>query len=149
MDITQYLLPWSNMLLVTNFFLTLGILVLFIDAAIILRTLVLTRQTSAYYTLPILPLGASALLFFLTLANWQVYAGFSRYGVLTMGKVNPTLWNDWPIIQANCIHAAFISLLEFVLLIAVFILTLFLEKKLLPRMNQRPLWTVVRRQRVV
>ena len=149
MDITRYLLPWSDILLVANFFLTLGVLGLFIEAAIILRTLVLTRQAPVYYTLVALPLGASVLFFFLTMACWQVYAGFSTFGSLTLGKVNPTLWSDWPSIQANCIHGALISLLECVLLIAVFMFTLFLERKLLPQVRQRPLWTMVRRQRVV
>lgn len=145
MDITRYLSPWSNILLIANFSLTLGVLALFIDAAIILRTLVLTRQALIYYALPILPLGASVLFFFLTLADWQVYTGFSTYGVITLGKANPALWT---MLQATCMHAAIISLLELVLLVVVLILTLFSEKKLLPRMNRRPLWTVVRRQRV-
>ena len=149
MDITRYLLPWSNTLLVASFFLTLGVLALFVEAALVLRTLIRARRTPAYYMLLSLPLGVSILFFFLTLANWQVYAGFSSYGVLTMGKVNPTLWYDWSTIQANCIRAAIISLLELMLLVTVFILTLFLEKKLLPRVSQRPLWTVVRRQRIV
>ena len=146
MDITQYLLPWSNILLVANFSLTLGVLALFIDAAIILRTLVLMRQALVYYALLLLPLGASILFFFLTLVGWQVYAGFSMYEGSIMGRYNPALRN---MLQATCIHAAINSLLELVLLVVVFILTLLLEKKLLPRMSQRPLWTVVRRQRVV
>ena len=41
------------------------------------------------------------------------------------------------------------SLEQSILAIVLFLLTLLLEKKLLPRVNQRPLWTVVRRQRVV
>jgi hypothetical protein len=149
MDITPYLLPWSNILLVASFFLTLGVLGLFVETAIIVRTLVLARQPPVRYVLLALPLGASVLFFFLTLYDWQVYAGFKTYGFITLGKVNPTSWNNWSTIQASCTNTALLSLLELAVLIALFILTFYLEKKLLPRINQRPLWTVVRRQRII
>jgi len=149
MDTTRYFLLWNNILLVANFSLTLGVVALFIESAIILRTLVLTRQAPVYYTLPILPLGTSVLFFFLTLVGWQIYAELHPMVPLVLG---PDYWawlHSWPMIQANGIRAALISQLELALLIVVFALTIFLEKKLLPRINRRPLWTVVRRQRVV
>jgi len=130
----------------TSFFLTVGTLALFIESAIVLRTLVLGRSNLVRYALLGLPLGASILCFVVALAGWQSY--YDWQNSMTGTHITLYLWNDI-LVRFNFLPISIIGLLLSALGIVVFALTLFLEKKLLPRINRRPLWTVVRRQRVV
>jgi hypothetical protein len=142
-DTLSFLIP---LVFYTSFFLTAAALVFFIEAAIVLRTLVLGRSRALRYTLLGLPLGASILCFTVAMAGWQDYYDWenSQNGA----HVFLYLWNDI-LFKFNFLSISIIALLQSILAIVLFIFTLFLEKKLLPRINRRPLWTVVRRQRVV
>lgn len=130
----------------TSSFLTISALALFIEAAIVLRTVVLSRSSLARYALPGLPLGASILCYIVAMAGWQGYYDWRN----SMGNTHITLyiWNEM-IFRFNFLSISIIGLVQSALAVALFVLTLFLEKRLLPRINQRPLWTMVRRQRVI
>ena len=133
-----------------SFFLTLSTLALFVESAIVLRTLVLGRARPVHYALLGLPLGASILSFIVAMAGWQAY--YDREQALSMIFTHLSLNALHDILlrfNSPFLSISIIGLLLSALVIVVFALTIFLEKKLLPRMNRRPLWTVVRRQRVV
>ena len=129
-----------------SFFLTISTLALFIESAIVLRTLVRGRSRLICYPLLGLPLGASILCYIVAMIGWQSY--YDWQNSMTGTHITLYVWNDI-LLRFNFLPISIIGLLQSALAIALFILTLFLEKKLLPRVNQRPLWTVVRRQRVV
>ena len=140
----SFLIP---LVLYTSFFLTVAALVLFIEAAIMLRTLILGRARAWRYTLLGLPLGASILCYLVAMAGLQAYSELENFPIGT--HITPPLWNEILAVRYNFLPLSIVGLLQVILAIALFLLTLFLEKKLLPRVNQRPLWTVVRRQRFV
>jgi hypothetical protein len=140
----SFLIPF---VLITSFFLTAAALVLFIEAAIMLRTLILGRVRAWHYALLGLPLGASILCYVVAMAGLQAYSDLENFP--TGAHITPTLWYELLAVRYNFLPLSIVGLLQVILAIALFLLTLFLEKKLLPRVNQPPLWTVVRRQRVV
>jgi hypothetical protein len=148
----QHILSTSNLsfliplVFYTSFFLTAGALALFIEAAIVLRTLVRGRVRAGRYPLLGLPLGASILCYIVAMAGWQAY--YDWQNSMSDAHISLYVWNDI-LVRFNFLSISIIGLLQSALAIVLFILTLFLEKKLLPRINQRPLWTVVRRQRIV
>src|SRR5579863_7929501 len=63
-DNLSFLIP---LVFYTSFFLTIGALALFIEFAIVLRTLVLGRSRLAHYALIGLPLGASILCYIVSM----------------------------------------------------------------------------------
>jgi hypothetical protein len=131
----------------TSFFLTVATLVLFIESAIILRTLILGRSRPMRYMVLGLPLGASILCYIVAMAGWQAYYDWNSVPIGT--HLTLSMWNDILRLKSNFRPLSIIGSLQSALAIVLFMLTLFLEKKLLPRVNQRPLWTMVRRQRIV
>lgn len=133
----------------TSFFLTIAALTLFIESAIVLRTLVRGRSRPARYVLLGLPLGASILCYIVAMAGWQANYDWQNLGMLVGAHFTPSVWNYILQLKFNFLFLSIIGPLQAALAIVLFILTLFLEKKLLPRVNERPLWTVVRRQRIV
>ena len=135
----------------TNFFLTIGSLALFIEAAIVLRALVLGRSPLARYLLLALPLGASILTFIVAMYGWQTYSYTDWQGLESSlsRRLAPSAWNAIQLRINNLTSAAIVGLLQSILVITLFALTLFLEKKLLPRVHRPPLWTAVRRQRII
>ncbi len=147
MDITDWLKPWSDILLYTNFFLMFGVLALFVEAAFIVRALVFARQAPVRYILPFFPLSASILFYFFAMHGWQVYSSFTTYGPLTLGKLDPNLWTNWPQIQADCVYAAVFNLALLAAEVVAFALILLVERRLMPRINRPPALTVVRGQR--
>jgi len=142
-DNLSFLIP---LVFYTSFFLTIGALALFIEFAIVLRTLVLGRSRLAHYALIGLPLGASILCYIVSMAGWQAY--YDWQNSMTGTHITLYVWNDI-LVRFNFLSISIIGLLQSALAIVLFTLTLYLEKKLLPRITRRPLWTVVRRQRVV
>ena len=131
----------------TSFFLTIAALVLFIEAAIVLRILVLGRSRLAHYALLGLPLGASILCYIVAMVGWRAYYGWQN-SLSIDTHFTPYLWNDM-FVRYNFLSNSIIGLLQCALAVFLFILTLFLEKLLLPRINRRPLWTLVRRPLIV
>jgi hypothetical protein len=140
----SFLIPF---VLFTSFFLTVAALALFIEAAIMLRTLILGRARAWRYALLGLPLGASILCYLVSMAGLQAYSELEKFP--TGSHITVPLWNEIAVVRYNFLPLSIVGLLQVILAIVLFLLTLFLEKKLLPRVNQRPLWTVVRRQRVI
>jgi hypothetical protein len=151
-DVLNLLHTWNLSVLIplvfyTSFFLTVATLVFFVESTLILRALVLSRSRRALYLLLGLPLGASILCYIVAMYGWQVY--YDWQNSFTGEHITLFTWNEILVLRYNFLAVAIIDLLQSALAIGLFALTLFLEKKLLPRVKQRPLWTVVRRQRIV
>ncbi|MGH2493447.1 MAG: hypothetical protein ACRDIV_01970 [Ktedonobacteraceae bacterium] len=150
--ILNVLSAWSLPVLIplvisTSFFLTVAALAFFIESALVLRALVLGRSRGVRYLLLGLPLGAAILSYIVAMHGWQMYYDLQH---IYVGHVTFYVWNEILLLtQYNLFSAAIIGLLQSILAIVLFALSLFLEKKLLPRVKHPPLWTVVRRPRIV
>ena len=135
--------------LYSSFFLTLGVLVLLGETAIVLRTLVLGRAPIARYLLLALPLGTGILTYIVAMHGWQIYSDWQYFQSIIGIHISPAFMNAVQLLKMNFTPTAIISLWQCLLLVALLALTFYLERKLLPRVKRPPLWTVVRRQRVV
>ena len=135
--------------LYSSFFLTIGILALLGEAAIVLRTLVLSRSPLSRYLLLALPLGAGILTYIVAMHGWQLYSDWQHFQSIIYTHISPAFMSAVRLLERSFTSTAIIGLGQCFLLVALFALTLYLERKLLPRIKRPPLWTVVRRQRVV
>ncbi|SRR5216683_3392053 len=154
MNLPSVLPTWNPdistpVILYSSFFLTFGALVLFIEAAIVLRTLIMTRSPLRHYSLLALPLGAAILTYLVAMHGWQTYTDWQSFQSIIGEHITPFVLRVIRLRISNLTAAAIIGLLQSIFTIALFALTLILERKLLPRVKRPPLWTIVRRPRIV
>ena len=120
--------------------LALCSLVLFVEAALLVHMLVCTRQAFWRYLLVVIPLAVSAWSFVVAWNTLNLYENLSN---LTHLHLDPVLYR---MIKAMVSQAISTSQVQAGITMAVFILMLFVERKLLPRADQPPVWTLAREQ---
>ncbi len=118
--------------------LALCSLALFVEAAMLVHVLVSTRQAFWRYLLVVIPLAVSAWSFAVTWNTLNLYENLSNLTHLT-----PTLYH---MIKAMLSQAISASQVQAGITVAVFIAMQFVERKMLPRADQPPVWTLTRGQ---
>ena len=149
MNVPTVLPAWNldisiPVVLYSTFFLTIGVLVLLGETAIVLRTLVLSRSPLPRYLLLALPLGAGILTYVVALHGWQIYSDWQSLQSIIGVHFS---YAAYQLMKKHFTSSAIIGLWHCLLLVALFALILYLEGKLLPRVKRPPLWTVARRRR--
>lgn len=139
----------GQVVLYSSFFLTVGALVLFIETAYVLRTLVISRSSLPHYLLLALPFGAAILTYIVAMNGWQAYSYWQHFPYSVGQHITLAVLKSIQLFKRSFTSTAITGLLQSIFTIALFALTLILERKLLPRVKRPPLWTIVRRPRVV
>jgi ABC-type transport system involved in cytochrome c biogenesis permease component len=119
--------------------LALCSLALFIEAALLVHVLVSTRQAFWRYLLVVIPLAVSALSFAVAWNTLNLYENLPPSGL----HLDPTLYH---MIKAMLSQAISASQVQAGITVAVFIAMQFVERKMLPRADQPPVWTLTRGQ---
>jgi hypothetical protein len=120
--------------------LALCSLALFVEAALLVHVLVSTRQAFWRYLLVVIPLAVSAWSFAVTWNTLNLYENLSN---LTSSHLTLTLYRMIKAMPSQAISA---SQVQAGITVAVFIAMQFVERKMLPRADQPPVWTLTREQ---
>ena len=118
--------------------LVLCSLALFVEVALLVHVLVSTRQAFWRYLLVVIPLAVSALSFAVAWNTLNLYENLSN-----LTHLDPTLYH---MIKAMLSQAISASQIQAGITVAIFIAMQFVERKMLPRADQPPVWTLTREQ---